>query len=56
MLPSGIFLFLQLALIGYFVYKARRVPLPALAFTVFLLSYAFFAWLIGEMAFTDRWL
>lgn len=56
LVPFCIFVLVQLVLVGHFAYRARRAPLAVLAFTVFLLSYAFLAWLIGGMAFADSWL
>jgi hypothetical protein len=51
-----IFTFLQIALIGYVVYGLRGARLATLALTVFSLSYVWFAYFIGQMAWTDTWL
>ena len=50
------FTFLQLALIGYVAYRVRGARFAALALTVFSLSYAWFAYFFGQMAWTDTWL
>ena len=54
--PSCIFILVQLALIGYFVYRGRRARLAALALSLFSASYALFALFVGGLAFADDWL
>lgn len=56
LLPSCIFIFVQLLLIGYFVYKSRHARIATFAFTIFSASYALFALFVGGMAFADSWL
>lgn len=50
------FLVGQLALVLFLLYRQRRSWLPAALLSAFNLSYAFFAWFIATMAFTDQWL
>lgn len=54
--PSCIFIFVQLALISYFVYASRQSRVASFAFTIFSASYALFALFVGGMAFADNWL
>ena len=56
LVPSCVFIFVQLVLIGYFVYKSRQSRLGSFAFTIFSVSYALFALFVGGMAFADSWL
>ncbi len=55
LVPLWIFIFVQMALVGYLVFRVRQIRLATLAFTAFSLSYAYIAWLVGQMAFTDTW-
>ena len=50
------FAFLQVALIPCLTYRTRTAGLAVWALTVFSLSYAFFACLLGEMAWTNTFL
>jgi hypothetical protein len=56
LLPICIFTFLQIALIAYLVYRLRQARLATLALTVFSLSYAWFAYFFGQMAWTNTFL
>ena len=52
----GTFLAIQLVLSLYLVYRQRKTWLPATLLAAFSISYAFHAWFIATMAFTDNWL
>jgi len=56
LVPACIFISVQTALIGYVGYRARRTRLATLALMVFSLSHTWFAYFVGQMAFTDTWL
>jgi len=55
-LPVCIFAFVQIALIAYIAYRLRAAKLAGWSLTVFSLSYAAFAYFIGQMAWTDTFL
>jgi hypothetical protein len=40
----------------YLVYRSRQTRVASLALAAFSLTYAFFAWFVGGMAFADDWL
>ena len=56
LLPFCIFIFVQLLLIGYVLYKSRQARVATFALTIFSVSYALFALFVGGMAFADDWL
>ena len=56
LVPAWIFVSVQIALIGYIAYRARRARLAVLALTASSLSYTWFAYFVGMMAFSDTWL
>lgn len=50
------FFWLQLAVAAYFVFRLEGVRLPAVALSLFSLSYAWFASFVASMSFSDLWL
>lgn len=54
--PICMFGFLQIALIAYLAYRLRSAGLAVWPLTVFSLSYAFFAYFVGQMLWTDTYL
>ncbi len=56
LLPAGLFILAQIALIVRVVYRTKQARAASLALTVFSLSYALFALIVAGMAFADDWL
>jgi hypothetical protein len=52
----GIFLLLQIAIAGYFVWRLKGARWPAAALAIFTSSYAAFGAFVAAMAFSNDWL
>ncbi len=50
------FLLLQLAVLGYLVFRFKGMRIPAVSLSIFGMSYAVFAAYVGGMALTNTWL
>lgn len=55
-LPLCLFMLGQFGLLTYIIYKTRNTLSSSIAFSIFSLSYALIAALVGGMALADDWL